>query len=66
MKTSRRRLTKRNAPRRSNTRRKSNFLMIEKVIVHARLVNAGCRHIGEIIPAALAQIFAVSKRKASH
>lgn len=41
--TTRRRPTKRNAPRRSGTGRSGNILLAETVIVHASPVNSGDR-----------------------
>jgi len=70
VKTTRRRLTKRNAPRRRNTERTSkNVLLVEKVIIHARAVNGpaprGGRSIGAIPPGILAQLVAVRGGKAT-
>ena len=68
MKATRRRLTKRNAPRRLNTGRASTkLLLVEKVILHARPVNGtasrGGRRVGVILPGILAQLVAVRGRK---
>ena len=65
-----RRLTKRNEPRRQNTERTSNtLLLVEKVIIHARAVNGpaprGVRSIGAIPPGILAQLVAVRGGKAT-
>ena len=70
MKTTRRRLTSRNAPRRQNTERTSKtLLLVEKVIIHARAVNRpaprGVRSIGAIPPGILAQLVAVRGGKAT-
>lgn len=62
MKTTRRPITKRNAPRRLNTGRVDELFTVEKIIVHARPVNhAGVktwRRVSELLPAVLALIAA--------
>lgn len=69
MKATRRRHTKRNAPRLAGTERIENLLLVEKLIIHARPVNGpgarGSRHVGEILPGVFAQLVAVRGRKAS-
>jgi len=67
MKTARRRLTKRNAPRRRNTRRIHKLFTVEKVIIHARPVNgadATGRLVRVILPALCAQLMARTNGKA--
>jgi hypothetical protein len=49
---------KRKAPRREGTGRESKLYLLEKVIIHARLVKplGACRAIGEILPALLEEV----------
>ena len=47
MRATRRRLTKRNAPRLAGTERIGNFLLAKILIGHTRAVNSGDRHSGD-------------------
>ncbi len=62
MRTTRRRLTKRIAPRRRNTERDNKLFTVEKVIIHARPVNSSSsktwRKVSELLPAVFALIAA--------
>lgn len=69
MRTTRRRLTQRKAPRLAGTERGGNSLLAARVIANARPVNGpvqfGYRHVSEILPGVFAQLVATLERKAN-
>lgn len=65
MRTTRRRLAQRKAPRLAGAGRGGNLLLAPRVIANTPPVNApGCQHVSEILPRVLAQLVATLERKA--